>query len=182
MRSSQDHRFDELYQQHFRAVLAYCMRRGQADDAYDTANEVFAIAWRRIDDVPAAEVALPWLYVVAKRVLYRRWRGVHRFNRLTEKIRSERPIPQPGPETVVVQRAEYDAVLAAASKLSDRDREVLNLAAWEGLPHWQIAEILGCSIAAVDQRLHRAKQRLAKHYHATRRRELLREAAGGGTS
>lgn len=35
MAFSQDGRFDELYAQHFREVLAYCMRRGQIDDAYD---------------------------------------------------------------------------------------------------------------------------------------------------
>jgi len=85
----------------------------------------------------------------------------------------------PDPETVVVQRAEYDAVLEAASRLNVRDREVLSLAAWEGLPHREIAEVLGCSIAAVDQRLHRAKQRLARHYHAINRTQTLPRAAGG---
>jgi RNA polymerase sigma-70 factor (ECF subfamily) len=155
------------------------MRRGQTDDAYDAANEVFAIAWRRIADVPAGEAARPWLFVVAKRVLYRRRRGSKRFRRLVEKTGSVRPISGPDPETVVVQRAEYDAVLQAASRLSVRDREVLNLAAWEGLPHREIAEILGCSIAAVDQRLHRAKQRLAKQYHATGLQRTLRQVAGG---
>ena len=79
----------------------------------------------------------------------------------------------------MVQRAEYDAVLEAASRLNVRDREVLNLAAWEGLPHSEIAEVLGCSIAAVDQRLHRAKKRLARHYHALNRTQGLRTVAGG---
>jgi RNA polymerase sigma-70 factor (ECF subfamily) len=78
----------------------------------------------------------------------------------------------------VVQRAEYDAVLEAASRLSSRDREVLNLAAWEGLPHREIADILGCSLAAVDQRLHRAKGRLARHYHALEPQALQRAAGG----
>ena len=80
---------------------------------------------------------------------------------------------------MVVRRAEYDAVVEAASYLSARDREVLNLAAWEGLPHREIAEILGCSIDAVDQRLHRAKQRLAKQYHALGFHREMPYAAGG---
>ncbi len=179
MASSQDRRFEELYSQYFREVLAYCMRRGSADDAYDAANEVFTIAWRRLVDVPTGEAARPWLFVVAKRVLYRRRRGALRFRRLVDRAQGLRHHRGPGPETVVVQRAEYAAVLDAASKLSVRDREVLNLAAWEGLPHSEIAEILGCSIAAVDQRLHRAKQRLAKQYHATGWHAELRRVAGG---
>ena len=132
-----------------------------------------------VNDVPAGEAARPWLFVVAKRVLYRRRRGVRRFRRLVEKAGTVRHHGGPDPETVVVQRAEYATVLEAASRLSVRDREVLNLAAWEGLPHSEISEILGCSIAAVDQRLHRAKQRLAKQYHAARQRPELRHAAGG---
>ena len=166
MADPHDRRFDELYDQHFREVLAYCLRRGQVDDAYDAANEVFAIAWRRIEDVPLGDSARPWLYVVAKRVLYRRRRGSKRLRRLAERVGTARPAGGPDPATVVVQRAEYDAVITAASRLSTQDREVLNLAAWEGLPHREIAEVLGCSIDAVDQRLHRAKQRLAKQYAA----------------
>lgn len=179
MASSQDHRFDELYSRYFREVLAYCMRRGSADDAYDAANEVFTIAWRRLADVPTGEAARPWLFVVARRVLYRRRRGAKRFRRLVERTGGIRHHGGPDPETVVVQRAEYETVLQAASRLSVRDREVLNLAAWEGLPHSEIAEILGCSVAAVDQRLHRAKQRLAKEYHAEWPQVELRHTAGG---
>jgi RNA polymerase sigma-70 factor (ECF subfamily) len=179
MAGSRDRRFDELYDRHFRDVLAYCLRRGEVDDAYDAANEVFAIAWRRIDDVPLGEAARPWLFVVAKRVLYRRRRGSKRFRRLVEKAGSVRATGGPDPATVVVRRAEYDAVVEAASYLSARDREVLNLAAWEGLPHREIAEILGCSIDAVDQRLHRAKQRLAKQYHALGFHREMPYAAGG---
>ena len=111
MGSSENHRFDELYARQFRDVLAFCMRRGPADDAYDVANEVFAIAWRRLADVPYGESARPWLYVVAKRVLYRRRRGARRFSRLADKMESLRQIGEPDPETIVVQRAEYDAVL-----------------------------------------------------------------------
>ncbi len=87
---------------------------------------------------------------------------------------------QADPVAIVVRRAEYDAVIEAASRLSPQDREILSLAAWEGLPHRAIAQVLGCSIAAVDQRLHRAKQRLARQYHAVDR--SLPHAVGGEES
>ena len=177
MRSSTERRFQELYDRHFRDVLAYCLRRAPSADGYDAANEVFAIAWRRIEDVPEGQAAVPWLFVVAKRVLYRRWRSTHRFRRL-----ANRTMPAPSraldPESVVVQRAEYDLVLEATSRLRPGDREVLYLAAWEGLPHRQIAEVLGCSPAAVDQRLYRAKQRLAKQFHTLNTGEAHRAMGG----
>jgi RNA polymerase sigma factor (sigma-70 family) len=169
-------RFDDLYQRHFREVLAYCLRRAPAEDGYDAANEVFMTAWRRIDDVPGGDAALPWLYVVARRVLHRRWRSASRFRRLVARAESVPARPSTDPETVVVRRAEYDAVLEAVSRLSSRDREILGLAAWEGLAHRDIAEVLGCSIDAVDQRLHQAKKRLARHYHSVDLAGSLRRA------
>lgn len=38
------------------------------------------------------------------------------------------------------------------------------LAAWDERPHSEIAGLLGCSVNAVDQRLHRARRRLASKY------------------
>ena len=83
MASATDRQFRAMYDEHFRAVLAYCLRRIPADDAYDAANEVFATAWRRIGDVPTGDATLPWLYVVARRVIYRRRRSLRRFRNLT---------------------------------------------------------------------------------------------------
>lgn len=50
----------------------------------------------------------------------------------------------------------------ALRALPEQDRELLTLAAWEGLGHGQIAVVLGCSRNAVRIRLHRARQKLAK--------------------
>lgn len=182
MVSATDRRFRALYDEHFRDVLAYCLRRIPGDDAYDAANEVFATAWRRIDDVPRGGGARPWLFVVARRVVYRRRRSLKRFQDLTDRIARIRHEGPPQPDAIVVRRSEYDSVLAAAARLSRADREILALAAWEGLSHREIADVLGCSIPAVDQRLARAKRRLAKHYRALHGVVPVSEFAGGDAS
>ncbi len=182
MASATDRRFRAIYDEHFRAVLAYCLRRIPADDAYDAANEVFATAWRRIGDVPTGDATLPWLYVVARRVVYRRRRSLRRFRNLTERIATSRQEGPAQPETIVVRRFEYDAVLEAAARLSRADREVLALAAWEGLSHKEIADVLGCSVPAVDQRLARAKRRLARQCRALHGITRVAEVTGGGAS
>jgi RNA polymerase sigma-70 factor, ECF subfamily len=48
----------------------------------------------------------------------------------------------------------------ALPRLSENDRDVLTLTAWEGLSHAEAGEVLGCSPAAVAVRLHRARGRL----------------------
>ena len=53
---------------HLTAVYRYFVRRAARQDADDLTAEVFAIAWRRRDDVPS-EAILPWLYRTAGFVL-----------------------------------------------------------------------------------------------------------------
>ena len=175
--------FDRLCEEHHRHVLAYCARRTAPADADDAASEVFTVAWRRRDDVPGGEQALPWLYGVARNVLSHQHRSTQRFRRLTTRVAGvQDPLP-PTPDAVVVEREEYTQVRDAVDQLRTGDREVLLLAAWEGLSHSQIAEILDISQAAVDKRLTRAKQRLAKKFQIQTRFNTHRppaSAAGGG--
>ncbi|TCC57419.1 sigma-70 family RNA polymerase sigma factor [Kribbella pittospori] len=47
-------------------------------------------------------------------------------------------------------------------QLSDADRELLSLVAWEGLDTAQLAAALGCSRNSAAVRLHRARRRLER--------------------
>jgi DNA-directed RNA polymerase specialized sigma24 family protein len=67
-------RFRRLYDEHHRAVLSYFVRRVDRDSAYDATQDVYVIAWRKLDSIPDGEMELAWLYTVARGVLlnYRR--------------------------------------------------------------------------------------------------------------
>lgn len=174
--------FDRLYDQHYKEVLAYCARRASPSDADDATAEVFTVAWRRRDDIPGGDRSLPWLYGVARKVLSHQRRSSERFRRLTTRVATvQEPLPQ-APDAVVVEREEYTQVRDAVRRLRPNDQEVILLSAWEGLSHGQIAAALGLSQAAVDKRLTRAKQRLAKQYEATMHRPPASAAGGGGSS
>lgn len=145
-------RLERLFSDHAEAVHAYARRRIDATTAEDTVAEVFAVAWRRLDDVP--DHALPWLLAVARRVLANQRRGERRRGALLARLAVE---PAPAHES----EGEGDRPLRAAmARLGDRDREVLMLAAWEELSSAEIATVLGCSRAAANVRLHRARKRL----------------------
>lgn len=158
--------FEQLYERHHRAVAAYCVRRVGSADAPDAVAEVFTVAWRRLDDVPGGDQSLPWLYGVARRVVSHQWRGARRRRRLLERAGSVRLVPQPAPEAVAVASAEHQMIRDAVAQLGEMDREVLLLSAWEGLTHQQIAAVLGCTRAAIDKRMTRAKARLARRYES----------------
>ncbi|NNC92854.1 MAG: sigma-70 family RNA polymerase sigma factor [Acidimicrobiia bacterium] len=153
-----------LYEAHYRDVLAYCRRRASSADAQDAAAEVFTIAWRRRDEMPAGDQARPWLFGVAYRVLSHQWRGTARRSRLAARLSSFRPMPGEGPDAQVVQHRDYELVRSAAARLAPLDQEVLRLVMWEEMSHEQVAAMIGSTVPAAKQRFHRAKGRLAREF------------------
>jgi RNA polymerase sigma factor (sigma-70 family) len=145
---------EELFRRHATDVLAYALRRSPPAGADDVVSEVFLVAARKLCDVPEDEPLL-WLYAVARRALANQRRSERRREALHGAL-------------VVLRRdapaAHADvgsALLDALAALNPRDREVLMLSAWEGLSAREAAVVLGCSEAAVHQRLSRARSRLS---------------------
>ena len=158
-----EQRVRRLFDEHYDAVYAYCLRRLPEADARDAVAEVFAVAWRRSADIPE-ESERSWLYGVAHRRLQHHWRATARRRRLRNRLQSVPAEPSRSPEPQVVRRAEYDLVTRAAAALRPLDREVLRLALWEQLSHAEIATVVGASPQAVKQRVYRARQQLAREF------------------
>ena len=151
--------FGRLYDTHFTAVLGYALRRtARPEDAADVVSETFLVAWRRLPHVPA-DAPLPWLYGVARRVLANHWRGEAQRRRRTTSLRHDL---RDEIAAVGSDPAEASAIAEAFGHLSDDDREVLGLVAWEGLDHSAVAAVLGCSVGAARVRLHRARKRFSR--------------------
>jgi RNA polymerase sigma-70 factor (ECF subfamily) len=154
--------FELAYADHVREVLAYCLRRTRDAEAQDAVAEVFAIAWRRVSELPQEPETLPWLYGVAANVLKNQSRSTRRALNLRAKIGSQASERDPGPETQAIHRATHSEVVLAIASLKPKYRDVIRLVEWEGLTRNDVAEMLGFSRATVDQRVHRAYQQLAR--------------------
>ncbi|HEX9854053.1 MAG TPA: sigma-70 family RNA polymerase sigma factor [Acidimicrobiia bacterium] len=148
-----------LFERHYDDVLGYCARRIGRSDADEAAAEVFAVAWRRIDEIEWATVR-PWLFGIARGVLANRWRSLHRWSRLNRRVAALAREYGESPEVVVVRRDQDRVVVDALHRLSHIDQEVLRLTAWEELNSAEISQVLGISTAAVDKRRQRALRRL----------------------
>jgi RNA polymerase sigma-70 factor (ECF subfamily) len=169
-RDQRELRFRALYQANFRPVQGYAVNRlGPVDDVSDVVAEVFAIAWRRLADVPPPPADRLWLYGTARRVIARRYRSAGRLRNLLGRLAAERYPTQQPPAGAIDPVTEH--VLAALAKLKAADREALLLVHWEQLSYAEAAAVLGCSANAVGIRVHKAKARM---------RALLGEETGGG--
>ncbi len=161
---SQEEAFRRIYEDNYGPILAYCLRRLAHADAHDAVAEVFSIAWRKLGDAPPDDKIRSWLYGIAYRVPSHHWRGRRRAARLRDRVAHLRSVDPAGPEALAVRRSGQSLVLEAAARLREPDQEILRLAGWEEMAHGDIASLLGISVAAVDQRFHRAKRRLADEY------------------
>ena len=150
-------RFDPLFEDHYQAVYHYCLRRVGAPDAEDATAEVFAVAWRRLHDLPEGEATRAWLYGVAYRVVGNQYRSRQRRHRLATRLQAEEA---GGPPMETPADPEVEVLYQAFDSLSPGDQELLRLSSWEGLTRVEIAQVLGIKENAVDQRLHRARSRL----------------------
>jgi len=146
-------RLEALFAAHARTVLVYARRRTDHASAADVLSEVFIVAWRRLDDIPAD--AVPWLLACARRALLHQRRAETRRSKLVEHLRANTLRTEFSPDLP------DDALAQAFATLSERDREVMLLTAWEGLSAKQAAHVLGCSPQAFWVRTHRARKRLA---------------------
>ncbi|MEU6548648.1 sigma-70 family RNA polymerase sigma factor [Streptomyces sp. NPDC046859] len=157
---SNDEIFAAAYREHYWAVSRYVARRldGRTSEVEEVVAEVFTVAWRRRDDLPAAP--LPWLYGVARNCLANAVRGYGRRRRLVDRLGNDDAAHgrhvEAGPDAEPPGAWVHDAL----ARLSPADQEVLRLAAWEELGVDEIAVVLGCGRRAASMRLHRARRRL----------------------
>lgn len=177
-----DARFVEVYESFFRLIYGYCLRRTSPDKADDAVADTFLVAWRRIDEVPVGDGALPWLYGVAYRVLSTQWRTRSRRNQLQSRLESVGVSPVSSLEDYVIVGDEVQQVLDALSRLTRSDQEIIRLAVWEELSHADIGAIFEVSSDAAKQRLYEARRKLGREYDRLENRQVRPPAAqrGGG--
>ncbi len=145
-------RLEQIYAEHHAAVRAYVRRRAPEALVDDVVADVFLVCLRRIDAVPSDP--LPWLYGVARKTLANERRRIARTPPAERSVTSD---PEPLGDSGLAR---------AFAELSERDREVLRLVAWEGLTLHDAAVALNCSTVAARVRFHRAKSRLAGRLEA----------------
>lgn len=156
---TREERFEAVAREVVEPVRRFLARRTDPDTAEDVLSDTLLVLWRRLDEAP--ERVLPWTYGVARGCLQNAERSHRRQRRLAAKMAAQ-PV-EPHAAGTDVRLAE------ALDALSERERELVRLWAWEQLTPAEIAGVLDLTPNAVSIRLHRARAKL---------REELRKSDG----
>jgi RNA polymerase sigma factor (sigma-70 family) len=150
-----------LFERHAPRLRSYARRHADAGEADDLVADAFVVAFRRWHHLPTEDSEVwAWLVGTVRRLAAnQRRRRATRDNYLVTALRDGWRLTSVGShEDAIAEREECVAALAA---LSESDRELILLMAWEGLSAAQAAHVLGLRPNALAVRLHRARQRLA---------------------
>lgn len=155
MKAGDEPRFEALYWRHHRDLAAFIRRRVPFDAADDVLAETFVVAWRRFDDIPTQERG--WLFGVARNVIRNTYRAQARERALHVRMADNVDDHVAAFDDAIASRAD---LVDAWNQLSEAEREVIALVAWDGLSNSEAAQVMGVTTSAFAVRLFRARRRL----------------------
>lgn len=162
--------FDHYFPFVFGLVMRLLGDRAAAEDA---TQDVLIKVHRAVDRLDPERDPSPWLTTIAYNVCRDRWRSSSdRMERRSASLDDQPEIAlrlradgaDPEEEALAAERERW--VQDALLRLPESAREVIVLHDYQGLPHDEVAELLGSSHAAIRKRYSRALQSLG---------EILRE-------
>jgi RNA polymerase sigma factor (sigma-70 family) len=176
-------RFGAIFDRHAAQIQRYLCRRLNREIADDLLAETFLAAFHGRDryDLRRRD-ARPWLYGIATNLAGRHRRTDLREYRLRQAI---------GPEPAQLCHAEQVAtdvtaqalrtlLIGALLELSDGDRDVLLLIAWEQLSYEEVAAALEIPVGTVRSRLHRARRQVRTTLGQTNPTGIFEETVRNG--
>src|SRR2546430_3812631 len=151
--------FELLYHRYVRSMFGLALRRlRDRQRAEDAVQETFTAVWRSAASYrPERGPAAPWLYAVARNAIVDRMRAKVEPAAEAPEVASSEPGPADRAESSYVSWR----VHRAPQELSEREREVLELAYWSGMSQSEVAEYLHIPLGTVKTRTRSALSRLA---------------------
>jgi RNA polymerase sigma-70 factor (ECF subfamily) len=162
--------FETLVRRHQTSVLNLIYRFiGDRTQAKDLAQEVFIRVWQAAKTYRPEAKFTTWLYRITANLCFnelksarrKKWLQFLRFN-TDHEIQAEEGFPDssPSPEDLLLARERSREISDALQGLHENQRMALILKRYDNLSYQEIAQVLGCSVSAVESLLVRAKRTL----------------------
>jgi len=162
--------FEILVNRHQTSVLNLIYRFiGDKTQAKDLAQEVFLRVWQAAKTYKPEAKFTTWIYRIATNVCFnelksarrRRWFQFRRSNEDNQgSIEETFSDGSPTAEDLLLERERSRQISDALQSLPENQRVALILKRYDDLSYAEIAQIIGCSVSAVESLLVRAKRTL----------------------
>lgn len=165
-----DDAFEILVNRHQTSVLNLIYRFiGDRTQAKDLAQEVFIRVWQAAKTYKPEAKFTTWLYRITTNLCLNELKSTRRkkwfsFNRSDEdgEHTFEETLADSGPsaEDLLLEKERSRQISDALQSLPDNQRMAMVLKRYDDLSYVEIAQIIGCSVSAVESLLVRAKRSL----------------------
>jgi RNA polymerase sigma-70 factor, ECF subfamily len=149
----------QLYDRYSRMIYAIAWKSlNSVEDCEEVVLEVFAQIWKIADrfDVNKGSVE-QWIFTLSRSRIIDRLRKIQRLDKVNIAISSGKEIEFPTISVDPIEAIEIgerrQQVLAALSQIPPAQRQVIDLAYYQGLTHTEIAAVTGLSLGTVKTRL-----------------------------
>jgi RNA polymerase sigma-70 factor (ECF subfamily) len=168
VRQGDEGAFRQVVETHQRQILNLCFRFvANQQDAEEVAQDVFIHLFRSANTYQHTAKLSTFLYRIAVNLSLNRIRDRKRKRLFSlEMLKSEKHFEPPHPDGAPDQELERKELAAevrkALDKLPESQKTAVVLKRFEGLSYEEIADVMHCSVSAVESLLHRAKIGLKK--------------------
>lgn len=162
MRQGDDWAMSLLYDRYARLVFSLALRvLSDRDAAEEMVQEVFIKVWRRAGDFDPERAKLStWIARIAHNQAIDEWRRRSHRPSLASPPQNESSADTVLPIDAVVADWDHQKIVRALGRIPHEQRQVIEMAYWDGLTHKEIAEKLGEPMGTVKTRIRRGMQKL----------------------
>ena len=158
--SGPEDRFRAVYGAAYADLLRFVSRRIHPSHAEDVVADVFLVAWRRVDDLPAdLDGQRAWLFGIARHTLLGHHRSGRRQDALAVRLMEHPPPGATVDPDLIATRVDLARVWPS---LPPDQQEAIALTVWDGLDGPGAAKVLGITAVAYRLRLSRARRTLRR--------------------
>ncbi len=157
-----------LYDEHCQPLYRLCYRfLNDPAEAEDAVQEVFLKALQNLSGFKGHSALSTWLYRIAVNHCLNlrrqaRWQRLLNLDFISESDMLSAPTAE-NPHALLEQEEERDLVRQAISALPERQQWAIILSRYENKSYQEMAEIMGCSVSAVESCLHHAKKAMSRY-------------------
>lgn len=159
---------DRLYVRHNDAVIRFFRNKVSSDQGLEV-EELVQQTWEQLsarrEHIEEGRALRAYVLGIARNLLLMHFRALERARGFDPRVDAVAD-SQPGISSMFAERQEQRLVLEGLRRLPLDQQILLELAYWEGLKSYEIAEVLGIPgvpDSTIRSRIHKAKQQLMAH-------------------